>query len=227
MKHFADRLTDAVRAKQNSLCVGLDPRFQSLPVLLMSKHFGGSLEAMAKAYEEFCLRVIDLVAPLVPIVKPQAAFFESCGPAGFSALQRVLQYAHEKGLITILDGKRNDIASTAEAYADAAFAGTTIGSTCYPVWDADALTVTPYLGRDAIEPFLKSARASSRGVFVLVRTSNPGAGQFQDLRCDGKPLYMHVAEAVGSWAAEHRGKTGFGDVGAVVGATHSQELRGS
>ena len=134
-----------------------------------------------------------MVAPLVPVVKPQSAFFEACGPAGHGGAAAVLRRAREQGLLTILDGKRNDIASTATAYADAAFGGVTIGGQHSPVWDADALTVNPYLGRDAVEPFLHSARAAGRGVFVLVRTSNPGAGLFQDLRCDGQPLYLHVA----------------------------------
>jgi orotidine-5'-phosphate decarboxylase len=140
------------------------------------------------------------------------------------AQQKVLAKAKALGLITILDNKRGDIASTAEAYADAALAGTPFEGRRQPVWAADALTVNPYLGRDAIEPFLKSARQCDGGVFVLVRTSNKGSKQFQDLNCDGKPLYQHVAEAVGDWAAENLGACGLGDVGAVVGATHPAEL---
>src|SRR5439155_17561894 len=189
------------------------------------RHGGETLEAVARAYDEFCSRVIDVVAPLVPVVKPQSAFFEACGPAGMYALQRVLRKARQQGLITILDGKRNDIASTASAYADAGLGGIKMGDRIHLVWDADALTVNPYLGRDAVEPFLESARRSGRGVFVLVRTSNPGAGQFQDLVCDGRPVYVHVAEAVGQWARENMAKCGLGDVGAVVGATYPAELQ--
>src|SRR5262249_36047669 len=159
--------------------------------------------------------VIDLVAPLVPVVKPQSAFFEACGPAGLATLQSLIRYARQRGLITILDSKRNDIASTAAAYADAAFAGSTIDNVVHPVWDADAMTVNPYLGRDAIEPFLVSARRAERGVFVLVRTSNPGAGLFQDLVSDSKPLYMHVVDAVRGWTREKLGREEFGDIGAV------------
>ncbi len=224
MTHFVDRLTAAQRAKGNSLCVGLDPRWDALPRELQNRHADGSLVAVANAFEEFCCRVIDIIAPLVPVVKPQSAFFEACGPAGMVALQRVLRRARQYGLLTILDSKRNDIASTAAAYADAAFAGVQAAGALHSVWDADALTVNAYLGRDGIEPFLRSARASGRGVFVLVRTSNPGAGQFQDLDCAGRPLYMYVAEAVGTWAAENVGSEGFGDVGAVIGATYPAEL---
>src|SRR5262249_1118035 len=132
-----------------------------------------------------------------------------------TAQQTVLRRAKQLGLITILDAKRGDIASTATAYAEASFAA----------MDADALTVNPYLGRDAIEPFIQSARQSQRGLFVLVRTSNPGSGLFQNLVCEGKPLYQHVATQVATWNHENVGKYGRGDIGAVVGATHPDELR--
>jgi orotidine-5'-phosphate decarboxylase len=222
--HFADRLLQACKKKGNALCVGIDPRWELLPAEIRKRHPQGTLDAMASAFEEFSLRVLDIVAPFAPVVKPQSAFFESCGPAGMRAQQKVLARARSLGLITILDNKRGDIASTAEAYADAALAGTPFEGQRRPVWNADALTVNPYLGRDAIEPFLKSARQCDGGVFVLVRTSNKGAAQFQDLNCDGKPLYQHVGEAVGDWAVENLGGCGLGDVGAVVGATHPAEL---
>jgi orotidine-5'-phosphate decarboxylase len=224
MGHFADRLNAACRAEGNSLCVGLDPRWDSLPERIRKRHGNASLSAVAAAFEEFCARIIDVVAPLVPVVKAQSAFFEACGPAGMQVLQRVLGRARQRGLLTILDNKRNDIATTASAYADAGLAGVTLENKLHPVWDADALTVNPYLGRDAVEPFLESARQSGRGIFVLVRTSNPGAGQFQGLVSDGRPVFMHIAEAVGTWSGENLGKCGFGDVGAVVGATHPAEL---
>jgi orotidine-5'-phosphate decarboxylase len=213
MTHFADRLASAVRAKGTALCVGLDPRWESLPQSIRKSH-SDTPDGIAAAYEVFCLQVLAIVAPLVGVVKPQSAFFEACGPAGMTALQRVLQRAKALGLITILDAKRGDIASTAAAYADAAFRA----------FDADALTVNPYLGRDAVEPFIAAARRDVRGLFVLVRTSNPGAGLFQDLQCDGRPVYQHVAAAVSAWNGEHLGACGFGDVGAVVGATHPAEL---
>jgi orotidine-5'-phosphate decarboxylase len=236
MDHFADRLASACRAKGNSVCVGLDPRWENLPDEIRNRDGGETLQAVARAYEEFCSRIIDVVGPLVPVVKPQSAFFEACGPDGMHVLQRVMSKARQRGLITILDGKRNDIASTASAYADAGLAGVAVAGndsslatshwplTTHSVWNADALTVNPYLGRDSVEPFLESARRSGRGVFVLVRTSNPGAGQFQDLVCDGRPVFEHVAQAVGQWSRENLGKCGLGDVGAVVGATYPTEL---
>jgi orotidine-5'-phosphate decarboxylase len=219
--HFADRLAHAVRTKGNALCVGLDPRWESLPAALRTKYAASGIDGHAAAYEEFCSRVLDIVAPLVPVVKPQAAFFEECGPAGLAAMGRLIGKAKQLGLLTILDAKRGDIASTATAYAEAAF----------DVWGADSITVNPYLGRDAIEPFLSVAREKHAGVFVLVRTSNPGAGLFQDLVARSPsggpdlPLYQHVAEAVRAWTRENVGDSGFGDVGAVIGATYPAELK--
>lgn len=213
MTHFADRLNNLIRERGTPLCLGLDPRWESLPVALRSK-FDDSPDGRAAAYLSFCSRVLDLVGLRVPVVKPQAAFFEACGPAGFAAMRSLIAQAKQMGVITILDGKRNDIASTATAYAESAF----------DLWGADSLTVNPYLGRDAVEPFVMAARAKSGGVFVLVRTSNPGAGLFQDLRCDGQPLYRHVGDRVAEWTRANLGSQGWGDVGAVVGATYPDEL---
>jgi orotidine-5'-phosphate decarboxylase len=224
MTPFADRLAEAVRGTGNPLCVGLDPRWESLPGELRARFGAESLDAVAAAIEVFCLRVLDLVAGRVGVVKPQSAFFEACGPAGLAALRSVVRRAKDLGLLIILDSKRGDIASTAAAYADAAFGGTAISNRRFPVWAADAITVNPYLGLDAVEPFISAARQVGGGVFVLVRTSNPGAGLFQDLDCSGKKVYRHVAAAVADWNAGGLGTCGLGDVGAVVGATHPKEL---
>jgi len=224
MTNFADRLAEAVRRKGTPLCVGIDPRWESLPKSIRERFSPDSPEQIASALEAFSLRVLDLVAPLVPVVKPQSAFFELCGPPGMVALQAVIRRARERGLLVVLDSKRGDIASTAIAYADAAFAGFPMGGGYFPIWNADALTVNPYLGRDAVEPFISSARSSGRGLFILVRTSNAGSGLFQDLDCGGRKLYQHVAHAVNEWNAPGVGSCGLGDVGAVVGATHPAEL---
>lgn len=215
MQPFADRLADAVRRK-GPLCVGIDPRWESLPKSIREK-FAGDISPMREAYAfaVFGRKVIRLVEPYAGVIKPQAAFYEQFGPSAMAVMQSLLREAKELGFVTILDAKRGDIASTATAYADAAFGKT---------WDADSLTINPYLGRDAVEPFLSAAKGAGRGVFVLVRTSNPGAGLFQDLVCDGKPVYRHVAEAVVNWNAGTLGACGLGDVGAVVGATHPREL---
>jgi orotidine-5'-phosphate decarboxylase len=215
MPTFAERLADAVR-RQGPLCVGIDPRWESLPKSIRDKQADVPLgDRLGFAFLEFGWKVLELVRPFSGVIKPQAAFFEQAGPVGLGMLRALLAEARLQGFITILDAKRGDIASTADAYAAAAFG---------PVWNADSLTINPYLGRDAVEPFLSAAKAAERGVFVLVRTSNPGAGLFQDLRCDGKPLYRHVADEVVKWNASTVGWCGLGDVGAVVGATHPREL---
>lgn len=210
MSLFADRLAEAVR-RHGPLCVGIDPRFDMLPVAY--RKF-----APAVAVEAFSLKVLELVRPFSGVVKPQAAFFELLGPDGMAAMQAVLTRARELGFVTILDAKRGDIASTATAYAEAAFGES--------VWNADALTVNPYLGQDAVEPFISTARRSTptRGLFVLVRTSNPGGGLFQNALADGVPLYRRVATEVNAWNEGGLGDCGLGDVGAVVGATHPKEL---
>ncbi len=215
--HFADRLVAAVRAKRNPVVVGLDPRWGQLPQPLTTGIALGDRKAMARAYFRFCAGVIDVVAPLVPAVKPQAAFFEQLGPEGMAALADVVGHARKKGLLVILDGKRNDIGSTAAAYAEG-FLGEP------SAWQADALTVSPYLGADSVQPFVDIAVQRHGGVFVLVKTSNPGGGQFQDLVCDGRPLYRHVAQFVEQLAGGTVGEHRYGAVGAVVGATYPEQL---
>ena len=153
----------------------------------------------------------------MPAVKPQAAFFEQLGPPGMAALADVIQYARQAGLLVIFDGKRNDIGSTAEAYADGLMGAES-------PWGADALTISPYLGDDSLRPFVDVARGRQAGIFVLVKTSNPGGGQFQDLQVEGRPLYRHVAQYVETLAAETAGSCGYGAVGAVVGATYPEQL---
>lgn len=221
MLPFPDRLADAVRRTNTALCVGLDPRWDMLPKAVRDRHPPTRPDT---AVADFCFRVLELVRPYCGVVKPQSAFFELFGPHGMTALKEVIGAARQMGFVAILDAKRGDIASTAQAYADAAFCGYTTNGHKHRVWDADALTVNPYLGEDAVEPFVLAAKKGHRGLFVLVRTSNAGAGLFQDLVCGGKPVYRHVADAVARWTAGTLGECGLGAVGAVVGATHPKEL---
>jgi orotidine-5'-phosphate decarboxylase len=186
---------------------------------LLEERDATSPAAKADAFRRFCQGVIDVVAPLVPAVKPQAAFFEQYGPAGMQALAEVMRYARQAGLLVILDGKRNDIGTTAEAYAEAY-----LSPPDQSAWGSDALTVSPYLGDDSLEPFVATARAAGTGIFVLVKTSNPGGGALQDLECGGRRLYRHVGDLVERLAAETAGAAGYGVVGAVVGATYPEQL---
>ncbi len=210
-------LLSAIRTKKTPVLVGLDPRYDQLPAPLHREN-ADDPETVAEAFETFCRGVIDVVAPLVPAVKPQAAFFEQYGPMGMVALQNVIRYAREKGLYVVFDGKRNDIGSTAEAYADGILGAAS-------PWQADAITVSPYLGDDSLKPFVDVAVRRNADVFVLVKTSNPGGAMLQDLQVDGQPLYRRVAEHVESLAAQTRepGEP-YGHVGAVVGATWPRQL---
>jgi orotidine-5'-phosphate decarboxylase len=215
---FADQLDNAVRQRGTPVLVGLDPRIELLPDGLCPGGPKADHAAQAQAYGVFCRSVIDVVAPLVAAVKPQAAFFEQLGPAGMTVLAEVIAYAQQKNLLVILDGKRNDIGSTAAAYAEGLL------GRGQSAWGADALTVSPYLGGDGLKPFIDVAVARQAGVFILVKTSNPGGRMIQDLVANGRPLYQHVAEYVEAVATSTAGSSGYGAVGAVVGATYPEQL---
>jgi orotidine-5'-phosphate decarboxylase len=220
---FADRLITAVRRVGNPILVGIDPRVQDLPPGFLDG-FPADRGGVAEALGAFGRGVIDAVKAEVAAVKFQAAFYEMYGPEGFNALHQSARYAKENGLIVIIDGKRNDIGSTAEAYARAYLGKVPVGDALEASWQADALTVNPYLGSDGIEPFVKLAARENKGIFVLVRTSNASAGEFQDLVADGRPVYRHVADHLARWAADHKGASGYSFVGAVVGATYPEQL---
>lgn len=216
MPTFMDQLAAAVRAKRSPLMVGLDPRARQLPDVLRPA-VGASPSEIADAFRLHSCGVIDAVADLTPIVKPQAAFFEQLGPVGMSALGAVIEHARAAGLLVCVDGKRNDIGSTAEAYADGWLGAES-------PWKGDALTVSPYLGDDSLEPFTKVAAERDAGVFILVKTSNPGGGLFQDKASEGKTLYQRVGEHVEALSAATAGECGYGVAGAVVGATYPEQL---
>jgi orotidine-5'-phosphate decarboxylase len=215
-ENFIDRLAAAVTRLRSPVVVGLDPRWQQLPPGFLTAG-DNTFQAKAHAYSHFCCGVIDVVAPLVPAVKVQAAFFEELGPAGMIAMADVITHARDQGLLVILDGKRNDIGSTATAYAHGYLGQDS-------AWQADAMTVSPYLGDDSLEPFVDTAAQRGCGIFVLVKTSNRGGGAFQDLHSNGRPLYAHVAEHVERLAASTIGTCGYGEIGAVVGATYPEQL---
>jgi orotidine-5'-phosphate decarboxylase len=211
---FADRLAEAVAGKRSQLVVGLDPRAELLPPEFRA-------EPEAEAVGRFCRGIVDAVAPYAVAVKPQSAFFEALGADGVRALEDVCAYARAAGLLVLADAKRGDIGSTARAYA-AAFLEPR--GRRAPL--ADALTVNPYLGRDSLEPFLEACRLHGAGVFCLVKTSNPGSADIQDLTlADGRPLWQQVAELVREWGEELVGENGLSAVGAVVGATHPGAVR--
>ncbi len=215
--HFGDRLADVVRAKKSPVCVGLDPRWGSLPDSIRSGINVDDRSAVAGATECYCRHVIDAVAEFAPVVKPQAAFFEQLGSQGMVALESIIQYARKAGLLVLLDGKRGDIGTTAEAYADAY-----LGSAS--AWQCDALTVNPYLGDDTLKPFVDLCHSRFAGIFVLVKTSNPGSGFLQDKVVEGRAVYEHMAALVQQITQQSVGSSGYGSIGAVVGATYPEQL---
>jgi len=214
--HFADRLLARVEATRSHLVVGLDPDLGELPDELLDGVT--DLAGAAGAVEAFARAVIDGVADLVPAVKPQSAFFEALGAAGVAALERVEAHARAAGLLVIEDAKRGDIGNTMAAYAAAAIGRVRIREgEGLPVHDADAVTVSPYLGPESLQPMLDVARAFGKGLFVLVRTSNPASGEVQD------GIYERVARMVHDLGREGLGERGYADVGAVTGLTYSEE----
>ena len=229
MPDYSTRLNTRIRILKTPALVGIDPRWDLLPATIRAvaeSKSANRCERDAWAFEAYSKQLIDIVAPLVPAIKPQVAFFEQLGVPGFRALHSVMDYARRAGLIVIADAKRGDIGSTAEAYADAWLAGEDPHAAA---WPADALTINPYLGTDSLQPFVDLAHRRGAGLYVLVRTSNPGAAEFQDRMSDGQPLFEIVARTVQRLSDTTRATDQvFGCVGAVVGATwpvQLQELR--
>lgn len=225
---FSERLFRAVREKRSALVVGLDPVLDRLPEELRKEagersagELGAPAVRAADAIRRFLEAVLAAVSEVAVAVKPNLAFFERYGSAGWTCLQEVCSLAKGLGLLVIADAKRGDIGSTAEAYADALLGD--LPGTLGPF--VDAVTVHPYLGSDSLEPFLRRAREGGRGVFVLVRTSNPSAAELQDLDCRGEALYLRVARLVERWGEGQVGPSGFSSVGAVVGATSPEALK--
>jgi orotidine-5'-phosphate decarboxylase len=218
MAQFADRLIQQILAKDSRCIVGLDPRVDQMPAFVR----GNGAYAAITAFHEL---VIDAVADLVPAVKPQLAFFEQYGVAGMQAFENTVLAAKKRGLLVIADGKRNDISSTAEAYANAYLGPTVAGLDA--AFDCDALTVTPYLGRDSLAPFVEACQKHGKGLFVVLKTSNPGSRDFQDqnLETTGRPLYESIASALHELGENLVGESGYSSIGAVIGATFPEEGR--
>jgi orotidine-5'-phosphate decarboxylase len=222
--HFADRLMRAILEKESQVMVGLDPRIDRLPSELAPRQEELTAESCARAVVEFNRAVIDAVADYAVAVKPQIAFYERFGSRGVAAYAETISHARDRGLLVIGDVKRNDISSTAAAYA-AGHLGPSDGSPNLSDFTADAVTINPYLGADGVLPFLESAEANGGGAFALVKTSNPSSIDLQDVECSGRRLYEHVAELVEHWGELYRGESAYSALGAVVGATYPEGLR--
>lgn len=219
-----NKLVDKIRKTGAPIVVGLDPMLGYIPEEVCAKafsEFGETLEGAAEAIWQFNKEIIDNTCDLIPAVKPQIAMYEQFGVEGLKAFQKTVKYCKEKDLVVIGDVKRGDIGSTSAAYAAGHLGKVTVGKNSYAAFDEDFATVNPYLGSDGVKPFIKVCQEEKKGIFVLVKTSNPSSGEFQDRLIDGRPLYEHVGEKVAEWGEECMGDS-YSYVGAVVGATYPE-----
>lgn len=218
-------LVEKIKKTEAPIVVGLDPTMELIPKFILNKaieNCGESLEAVGEAIWEYNKGLVDAVYDLVPAVKPQIAMYEQFGIPGLVAYDKTIKYCKEKGLVVIGDIKRGDIGSTSTAYAIGHLGSVKVGNTVCKAFDEDFATVNPYLGTDGIKPFIDVCKEENKGIFVLVKTSNPSSGEFQDRNIDGKTLYEIVGEKVHQWGETHMGDCGYSYVGAVVGATYPE-----
>ena len=219
-----EKLVERIKKLEAPIVVGLDPTLNFVPGFLLDKAVnekGETLEAAADAIFEFNKKIVDAVYDLIPAVKPQIAMYEQFGIPGLMAYKQTVDYCHEKGLLVIGDAKRGDIGSTSTAYAIGHIGKVKIGSTEIAPIDTDFLTINPYMGSDSVVPFVEECKKNDKGLFILVKTSNPSSGEFQDQKVGKKAVYELVGKKVDEWGAELV-KNGYSDVGAVVGATYPE-----
>ncbi len=224
--NFADRLLEAIDSKRNPSVIGLDSDLAKLPNSLKQdfrERFGSNFEAVGKCIFEFNRRIIDSIKDVVPAVKIQIAFYEQYGHLGMKAFEETVTYAKQRGLIVIEDAKRNDIGNTAKAYSSGHLGKVDLFGESVRSMDVDCITVNPYLGSDGILPFLEDVKANEKGVFILVKTSNPSSNELQDLTSGNRKVYEILADYVNEWGLPMVGERGYSSVGAVVGATYPKE----
>jgi orotidine-5'-phosphate decarboxylase len=219
-----DRLIEKIKETNNPTVMGLDPRYEMIPKCVTEK-YSKDLEGVAKAIMEYNKGLIDATYDIIPAIKPQIAFYEMFGIPGMKAFFDTCKYAKEKGMIVIADVKRGDIGSTAQGYSNAFLGKTPIGEKEEYIYDVDFVTVNPYMGTDCVKPFIEDCKKYNKGIFILVKTSNPSSGELQDLKLEnGKEVYMHVTELVEKWGEDLRGEYGYSSIAAVVGATYPEQL---
>ena len=219
-----NKLIENIKKTQAPVVVGLDPMLDYIPSHILDqtiKERGETLEAAGEAIWQYNKGIIDATYDLIPAVKPQIAMYEQFGIPGLEAFNKTADYCRQKGLVVIGDVKRSDIGSTSAAYANAHIGSVTVGNTKLSGFLEDLITVNPYLGSDGVKPFIDVCKEEKRGIFVLVKTSNPSSGEFQDQKVEGKPLYEIVGEKVAEWGADCMGDS-YSYVGAVVGATYPE-----
>lgn len=219
-----NKLVEKIKKTNAPIVVGLDPMLSYVPEHIQKKayaEYGETLEGAAEAIWQFNKAIVDSTYDLIPAVKPQIAMYEQFGIPGLAAFKKIVDYCHEKDLVVIGDVKRGDIGSTSAAYAVGHLGKVQVGSKQYAGFDEDFATVNPYLGSDGIKPFVDVCKEEKKGLFILVKTSNPSSGEFQDRLIDGRPLYEYVGEKVAEWGADCMGDS-YSYIGAVVGATYPE-----
>lgn len=225
MKNIIDILIEKIKETENPTVMGLDPRYEMLPKCVTDK-YPKTLEGVSKAIVEYNKALIDATYDIIPAVKPQIAFYEMFGIPGMRAFKETCEYAKQKGMIVIADIKRGDIGSTAQGYSNAYLGKTKIGDIDQSIYDIDFVTVNPYMGTDCVKPFIDDCKKYNKGLFILVKTSNPSSGELQDLKLEnGKEVYKQVAELVEKWGTELIGENGYSSIAAVVGATYPEQLK--
>lgn len=224
MTNMMDKLINKIQEMQNPTVIGLDPRYEMIPEFIKNK-YEKNLEGVAEAILEFNKKIIDAVYDIIPAVKPQIAFYEMYGLEGMKVFEKTCKYAKEKGMIVIADIKRGDIGTTAKAYSNAFLGKTLIGDKEESIYDVDFVTLNPYMGIDAIKPFIDDCKKYNKGVFILVKTSNPSSGDIQDLQLEsGEKVYTKVVKLVEEWGKDLVGEYGYSSISAVVGATYPKQL---
>lgn len=219
-----DRLIDKIKETNNPTVMGLDPRYEMLPKCVTDK-YACDLEGVSKAIIEYNKALIDETYDIIPAIKPQIAFYEMFGIPGMKAFEETCKYAKEKGMIIIADIKRGDIGSTAQGYSNAYLGKTKIGDKEESIFDVDFITVNPYMGTDCVKPFIDDCKKYDKGIFILVKTSNPSSGELQDLKLENnQEVYLQVTNLVEKWGEDLRGKHGYSSIAAVVGATYPEQL---
>ena len=225
MEKAIDKLIKKIQETQNPTVMGLDPRYEMLPQCVASK-YAQDLEGASKAIIEYNKALIDATYDIIPAIKPQIAFYEMFGIEGMKAFKETCEYAKQKGMIVIADIKRGDIGSTAQGYSNAFLGKTKIGKKEESIFDVDFVTINPYMGTDCVKPFVEDCKKYGKGVFILVKTSNPSSVEIQDVKTEnGEEIYTKVAQLVEKWGEELRGEYGYSSIAAVVGATYPEQLK--
>lgn len=225
MQNAIDNLIEKIKQMNNPTVMGLDPRYDMIPTCITSK-YSQDIKGACEAILEFNKALIDATCDIIPAIKPQIAFYEMFGTKGIEVFKKTCEYAKQKGMVIIADIKRGDIGSTAAGYSNAYLGKTPLGESEESIFDVEFITVNPYLGIDGVKPFIEDCKKYGKGIFILVKTSNPSSGELQDLKLEtGKTVYETVGKLVNDWGKELIGENGYSSVGAVVGATYPKQLQ--